>query len=144
MASTCHWGSVYRNTNLLHIHFPKVENGFEKKFPDFNFSPILAETPRFPLISLTGKSSKFSLNSLIGGNPVLCRPLTVPTSAGRMRKEDITINQKPAKQNSNWKTMYKKRQNWSRVHTLPFPILHYCKQSATRPIYTSCYKWKYT
>ena len=36
------------------------------------------------------------------------------------------------------------RYNWNRVHTLPFPTLYYCKQSATRPIYTTRDKWKYT
>ena len=71
MASTYHWGNVYRNTNLLQIHFPKVKpphlnffflrlkvwKWFWKKFSDFKFFPlILAENPHFSLISLTGKS----------------------------------------------------------------------------------------
>ena len=57
---TCHWGSVYRNTNLLQIHFPKVkpphrflqikrftrfEIGFEKKFHDLNFFPEFGWKP---------------------------------------------------------------------------------------------------
>ena len=44
----------------------------KKKFPDFKiFSLILAENPLFfPDFPYWEKSSKFSLNSLIGGNPV--------------------------------------------------------------------------
>ena len=46
---------------------------FLKKFPDFKiFSLILAENPLFsPDFPDWKKSSKFSLNSLIGGNPDL-------------------------------------------------------------------------
>ena len=64
VASTHHLGSVYRNTNLLQAHFPKVkpphikkvfpqikgfkkfENGFEKKIPWFeNFFPDFGSKP---------------------------------------------------------------------------------------------------
>ena len=31
VASTYHWGSVYRNANLLQIHFPKVIPPYLKK-----------------------------------------------------------------------------------------------------------------
>ena len=63
MASTCHWGSVYRNTNLLQIHFPKVK-------------PPHIATPKFLLLFIYPpipdwkRFSKFSLISLVGGNHV--------------------------------------------------------------------------
>ena len=71
--------------NSLKKHFPQVyrfnwfENGLEKKFPDLKFfSLILAENPRFfPDFPDWKKSSKFSLNSLIGGNPVIAYLLAI-------------------------------------------------------------------
>ena len=65
--------------NSLKKHFPQIyrfkrfENGLEKKFPDLKFfSLILAENPLFfPDFPDWKKSSKFPLNSLIGGNPAL-------------------------------------------------------------------------
>ena len=94
VASNCHWGSVYTNTNLLQIHFPKVKPPhlkifflhikrlkmvLKKKFPDFKIFPlILAEKPLlFPDFPDWKKSSKFSLNSLIfliGGSPAYFSP----------------------------------------------------------------------
>ena len=51
--------------------FKRFENGLGKKFPDLKYFPlILAENPIFyPDFPDWKKSSKFSLNSLIGGNP---------------------------------------------------------------------------
>ena len=64
--------------NSLKKHFPQIyrfkrfENGWEKKFPDLKFFPlILAKKPLFfPDFPDWKKSSKFSLISLIGGNPL--------------------------------------------------------------------------
>ena len=60
--------------NSLKKHFPQIkrfENGLERKFPDLKFfSLILAENPPFsPDFPNWKKSSKFSLISLLGGNP---------------------------------------------------------------------------
>ena len=63
--------------NSLKKHFPQIfgfirfENGLGKKFPDLKFfSLILAGNPLFfPDFPDWKKPSKFSLNSLIGGNP---------------------------------------------------------------------------
>ena len=63
--------------NSLKKHFPQIfgykrfENGLGKKFSDLKYFPlILAENPIFyPDFPDWKKSSKFSLNSLIGGNP---------------------------------------------------------------------------
>ena len=62
--------------NSLKKHFPqfyrfkKFENGLEKNSPDLNFFPqFWLKNPDFPDWK---KSSKFSLNTLIGGNPGFC------------------------------------------------------------------------
>ena len=74
---------VYANTASLSaiswelLRFNSLKNillrfiglkGLKKKFPDLNFFFLIWLKTPFPLISLTGKSSK---NSLIGGNPVI-------------------------------------------------------------------------
>ena len=73
VASNCHWGSVYTNTNLLQIHFPKVKPPHLKSFFSLTlkgwkwfwkkssliskfFPWFWLKTPCFSLISLTGKS----------------------------------------------------------------------------------------
>ena len=68
MASTHHWDSAYRNTNLLQILFPKVkppqvfpqikrfENGFEKNSLIWKLFPWSWLKTLFSPISLTGKS----------------------------------------------------------------------------------------
>ena len=92
MATTYHWASVYRNTNLLLKHLPKLKPHSHTKthvhfyyflsiypllkiFPDLKlFSLILAENTLFfsdfPDWKKFSKCSLFSLISLIGGNPV--------------------------------------------------------------------------
>ena len=87
VASTYHWGSVYRNTNLLQIHFPKVKPPyiatpkamyisttffiylptvgkipwFENFFPDFGWKKNTCFYWK--------KFSKYLLISLFSGNP---------------------------------------------------------------------------
>ena len=56
MASISHWGSVYRNTNLLQIHFPKVKPPHTAIPKAMYISTTFYISTRFPLISLTGKS----------------------------------------------------------------------------------------
>ena len=65
------WGLTVLKTFSQIYRFKRFENGLEKKFPDLKFfSLILAEKPLFfPDFPVWKKSSKFSLNSLIGGNP---------------------------------------------------------------------------
>ena len=64
--------------NSLKKHFPQIyrckrfENGWEKKFPDLKFFSLILAVKNplfFPDFPDWKKSSKFSLNSLIGGNP---------------------------------------------------------------------------
>ena len=78
VACTYHWGSVYRNTNLLQIHFPNAMyisitflsiHSLLENFPDVKFfSLILAEKP-FVFFPDFPDWKKFSKFSLISGNP---------------------------------------------------------------------------
>ena len=67
------WQLLKKGFTVLKNIFPHIkwfENSLEKKFPDLKiFPPILAEnTLFFPDFPDWKKSSKFSLNFLIGGN----------------------------------------------------------------------------
>ena len=87
--------------NSLKKHFPQIiymfkrfENGLEKKFPDLNFFPDFGwKSPVLPDFPDWKKSSKFPLNSLIGGNPECVNRYTNAVNSSRLiRCICITIN----------------------------------------------------